>query len=177
MPIDSASGINVNPTRACSWRSVIAQRRWPSCSAMAFGNRCTGSRRTSSPSTIPATTRPPDAPMSTAAKTGIRPLPEERGAHATVDGDEETGRATELVAGERGDRLGDVLGQDLPLQEGPLRIERAQLALGDAVHGRPVGTPSAGEDAAALDDAVGVHAVHPDAVRPQLDREQADLVG
>ena len=102
---------------------------------------------------------------------------EEGGGDAGVDGDEQAGGVAELVGAERGDGVGDVLGQHLALEQGALRVERAELVLGDAVDGGPLGAPAAGEDAAAADDAVGVDAVDADAVLAELGGEQADLVG
>ncbi len=77
----------------------------------------------------------------------------------------------------RGDGVGDVVGQHLALEQRALGVERAELVLGDAVDGGTLGAPAAGEDAAALHDAVGVDAVDPDAVLAELGGEQPDLVG
>ncbi len=67
-------------------------------------------------------------------------------------------------------------GQDLALEDRALRVELAQLVLGDAVGAGAVGAPALGEDPGSADHAVRVHAVDPDPERPELRREQPDLV-
>ena len=132
------------------------------------------------PPTTPAITRPPDAPMSTAAKT--------RRAHDDVSAGTPRPRrrrpgcskpvvwlnSSEVMAATA---VGDVVGQHLALEQRALGVERAELVLRHAVDGRPLGAPSAGEDAAALHDPVGIDAVDPDAVLAELGGEQPDLVG
>src|SRR4051794_12123890 len=101
-----------------------------------FGKRCTGSSSILPFRTLPAITRPPDAPMSTAPNTGSRwRSPQERGGDAGVDRDVQTGGVAEVGRAEHEDGVGDVLRQHLPLEEGALGVVLAQLLLGDAVDG------------------------------------------
>ncbi len=123
-------------------------------------------------------TRPLDAPRSTARRRRRR-HGHRRNAAATPAS---TGMWRPVVWDrsppvEREDRGGDVLGQDLALEQRALGVELAELVLGDAVVRGALGAPALGEDARAADDAVGVDAVDPDAVLAELGREQPDLVG
>ena len=68
-------------------------------------------------------------------------------------------------------------GQDLAFEQCALRVERAELFFRNAVHRGALRAPTAGEDAAAADDSVGVHAVDADAVLTELGREESHLVG
>src|SRR6184192_4298148 len=101
---------------------------------------------------------------------------QERGRHPGVDGDVQPSGVGQVPAGEGEDGGGDVLGEHLALEEGPLGVELAQLVLGYAVHGGALGAPPAGEDAGPAYDAVGVDAVDADAVLAQLGGEQPYLV-
>src|SRR3954447_24386004 len=137
MPTDCASDTVANPRRTSPYRPSIGQRRWPSTSVTPLANRCTGSSRIWLSSTRPAMTRPPDAPMSTAAKTRTG-LAEEGGGDAGVHGHEEPGGVAELVRAQGSDRLGDVFGEHLPLEQRALRVEGAELRFRDPVHGGPL---------------------------------------
>src|SRR5215216_2615017 len=97
--------------------------------------------------------------------------------HAAVDRDQQPGRHLQRPAGQGQHRLGHVLGQDLPLEQGPLGVVLAQVLLLDAVDPGPVGPPAAGEDARPADHPVGVDAVDADPVLAELGGEEADLVG
>src|ERR1700712_2892694 len=113
-----------------------------------LGNRATVSSSRVSTPTRPRTTRPLDAPRSTAATVTVTsPLPQERGGHAGVDGDVQAGGVGELGAAEHVDRVGDVLGEDLTLEDRALGVEGTQVLLLDAVDRGAVGAPAAGEDA------------------------------
>ena len=100
----------------------------------------------------------------------------EGGCDAAVDGEERAGRDAELAADEDGHRGGDVLREDLLLQQRALGVEAAEVVDRNAVRLGPLLRPVAGEDAGAADDGVGVHGVHPDPVRAELGGEQPDLV-
>ena len=105
--------------------------------------------------------------------------PQRRNAAATP---ESTGTCRPVVrdrspAGQGEDGVGDVVGQHLALEQGPLGVVLAEFLLGDAVDGGPFGAPAAGEDPGAADDAVGVDPVDPDLVLAELGGEQPHLVG
>ena len=110
--------------------------------------------------------------MSTAAKTARHRQRRKAAATPASTGIEQPGGVAELVGAQRGDSVGDVLGQHLALEERALRVERAELFLGYAVDRRALRAPPAGEDAAAAHDAVGVDAVDADAVLAELGREE-----
>src|SRR5487761_890736 len=169
----------------------MSQCRVPPTSTGSFGNRLTSCNSTPSAETRAATTRPPEAPRSTPATTALRvtrapaapparprrsvpALPpacacpvssEERRCHPGVDRDQQARCQGQVTAGQREDRRGDVLREDLFLQQGPLGVERAQFLLGDAVHGGTLRAPAAGEDPGAAYHPVGVDAVDADADR------------
>src|SRR5512132_502765 len=88
--------------------------------------------------------------------------------HAAVDRDQQPGGDLQRPVGQGQHRLGHVLGQDLPLEQRPLGVVLTELLLLDPVHPGPVGAPAAGEDSRAADHPVGVDAVDPDPVLPQL---------
>src|SRR6478609_853709 len=131
-----------------------------------FVNRWTSVSSSSVGATRPTITRPLDAPRSTAATS--RPVtggsPEEGRRDARVDGDVEPRRLTQVATDQGEDRGRDVLGQDLALEQRPLRVELAELVLRDPVGPSPIRAPALGEDAGAADDAVRIDAVDPDAV-------------
>src|SRR5580700_8444745 len=102
---------------------------------------------------------------------------DEGGGDAAVDRDEKSRGAAELAGAHRGDGGGDVLGKYLSFQQCPLGVVGAELLLGDAVHGGALCAPSAGENAAAAYNAVGVDAVDADAVLAEFGCEEANLVG
>ena len=77
---------------------------------------------------------------------------------------------------EREDGVGDVLRQDLPLEQGPLGVVRAELLLRYPVDGSAFGAPAAGEDPGPADHAVRVDAVDADAVAAEFGGQQPDLV-
>ena len=58
-----------------------------------------------------------------------------------------------------------------------MRVELAELVLGDTVGPRPVGAPALGEDPGPAHDPVRVDPVHADPELAELGREQPDLVG
>src|SRR6201991_3679465 len=89
---------------------------------------------------------------------------QERGRPPGVDGYVPDGGVGQVARGEHDDRGSDVLGQDLPLQQGPLRVELAELLLRHAVHSGALRTPAARKDPRAADDTVRVHPVDLDAV-------------
>ena len=82
----------------------------------------------------------------------------------------------QVARGQGEHRVGDVFGQHLVLEQGPLRVVLAELGLLDAVDRGALRSPAAGEDARAADDRVGVDAVDPDAVLAEFGREQPHLV-
>src|SRR5690606_10630393 len=91
--------------------------------------------------------------------------------------DVQAGRAGELRTGEHVHGIRDVLGHDLALEDGAVRVELAEILFGDAVGRGTVRAPSGGEDPGAAHHAVGVDAVHADAELAQLHGQQAHLVG
>src|SRR3954451_6332316 len=82
-------------------------------------NRRISVRSSRSGDTVARITRPLDAPRSTAAKffsfTGSA---QERGGDAGVDRDVQTGGLRQVTGGQRVDRVGDVVGQDLLAEQG-----------------------------------------------------------
>ena len=70
-----------------------------------------------------------------------------------------------------------MFGQDLPLQQCPLRVVGAEVLFGHPVDGGSLGAPPAGEDAASPHDRIRVHAVDTNAVLAELGGEKANLVG
>ena len=82
----------------------------------------------------------------------------------------------ELIGAQRGDRVGDVLGKHLSLEERALRVERAELLFGYAVDRSALRAPSGGEDATPAHHAVGVDTIDADAVLAELGRQEPDLV-
>src|SRR5262245_66090276 len=135
-----------------------------------FGNRATVSIESSLGPTRPRTTRPLEAPRSTAATVMallIRSA-QERCGHAGVHRHVQPGGVGELGAAEHEDRVGDVLGQHLALEDRPLGVELAQVLLLDPVDRGALGAPAASEDAGALDHTVRVDAVDLDAVLAEL---------
>src|ERR1700744_688061 len=118
----------------------------------------------SSPSTRAAMILPPEAPTSTAPKTlDAMELAQEGGRDATVDGDDGSGRAVELRRRQCDSDLCHIFGEDFALEECALGVEGSELVLGNSVDGGPIRPPAAGEDAAALHNAIGIDPVHPDA--------------
>src|SRR3954465_15055618 len=83
--------------------------------------------------------------------------PEEGRRDTRVDGDVQTGRLAQVSPGQCEDGGRDVLGQDLAFEQRPLRVELAELVLGDTVGPGAIGSPTLREDARTTDDAVGVH--------------------
>src|SRR5512142_456612 len=107
----------------------MSQYSVPPASTGSFGNRLTSWSSTPSADTWAAITRPLDAPRSTPATATalIRAGPrasssEERRGDPRVDGDEQSGGEREVPAGECEDGCGDVLGQHLALEQGPLGV-------------------------------------------------------
>src|SRR5690606_6407975 len=82
----------------------------------------------------------------------------------------------EVAAAQHEDRVGDILGKHLALEEGALRVVLAQLLLWHAVDGGALGAPATREDAGATHDAIGVDAVDLDAMLAELGGEQPYLV-
>src|SRR3954454_20884207 len=94
-------------------------------------------------------------PTYRARDTPVAASSEEGGRDAGVDRHVQARRVAEVRAGDRGDRVRDVLRQHLALQDRALRVELPELLLRDAVGLRPVRAPARGEDAGAAHDAVG----------------------
>ena len=125
-----------------------------------------------------ASTRPLEAPRSTAATLGPCGLIAGRRRRRPAS----TGMCRPVVwvrsgPTEHEDGVGDVLRQHLALEQGALGVELAEVLLLDAVDRGALGAPAAGEDAGALDHAVGVDAVDLDAVLAELGGQQPHLVG
>src|SRR3984885_1724994 len=175
----------------------MSQCSVPSTRTGVFANRCASCRPSWPRPPWPTMTRPPDAPRSTAATATVPAAPagaapagaasadappilmtsaQERGGHARVHRDVQPGGQGQVAGGQRDHRGGDVLGQHLPLEQGPLRVERAELLLGHPVHRGALGAPPARKDAGAADHPVRVDPVHPDAGPAQFGGEQPDLV-
>ena len=156
------------PSAACratrtGWLANRAPRPAPACPARP----------------APSITRPLDAPRSTAAtlhRDRMRVIAGTRRRTPGVDRDVQSGGVRQVAGGQGEDRVRHVLGQHLAFEQRALRVEGAELGLRDAVDGRALGAPAAGEDAGTADHAVGVDAVDPDAVLAQLGGEQPDLV-
>src|SRR6476659_3300576 len=113
-----------------------------------FVNRWTSVSSSSVGATRPTITRPLDAPRSTAATS--RPVtggsPEEGRRDARVDRDMEARGLAQVATDKREDRGRDMLGQDLALEQRPLRVELAELVLRDPVRPGAVRAPTLGED-------------------------------
>src|SRR5215208_1544365 len=67
----------------------------------------------------------------------LRCSAQEAHGHAAVDRDQQPGCHLQRPAGQGQHRLGHVLRQDLPLEQGPLGVVLAQLLLLDPVHPGP----------------------------------------
>ena len=167
-----------SPARLWSSSAGRSQCRPSPRSTGPFENRATVSISRVSGPTRPTTTRPLEAPRSTAATVTVmgRQRSSRRCGDTGVDRHVQSGGVGEVGAAEHEDGVRDVLGQHLALEDGPLGIERSEVLLLHAVDRRALRAPAAGEDAGALDHAVGVHAVHLDAVLAELGGEQPDLV-
>src|SRR5215475_864175 len=128
----------------------MSQYSVPPTATGSLGNRYTSCSSTPSARTWPVITRPPEAPRSTAAT--VTPvnagpcLSQECGRHPGVDRDEQSGGQRQVAGAQREHRRGHVLGQDLPLEQRPPGVERAELVLGHAVHRGPLRPPAGGED-------------------------------
>src|SRR5215208_2327792 len=73
--------------------------------------------------------------------------PQESGGDAGVDGDVQAGRMTEVSRAEHEDRVGDVLGEYLTLQQRSRGIVLAELLFRNPVDRGSLRTPATGEDA------------------------------
>jgi hypothetical protein len=129
--------------------------------------------------TVATTTRPLEAPMSTAATVLVvmRP-PQRRNAAATPEstGTEQPRGAGQLTTGQREHGVRAVLGQHLALEQGALGVVLPQRLLRHAVDLGALGPPAAGEDPEPRTDTVGVDAVDPDVMLAELGRQEPDLV-
>src|ERR1700733_14459826 len=152
----------------------MSQCRVPPASTGSLGNLLTSCSSTPSGPIRAAITRPLDAPRSTPATTtppvttvpGLpvwrwagysrpnatrasmsRESSEEGCCHARVDRDEQARGERQVAAGECENRRGDVLWEDLFLEQRALRVERAEFFFLDAVDRGALGAPAAGEDA------------------------------
>src|SRR4051794_29914549 len=154
-----------------------------------FGNLLTSSSSRRSGPTRPTITRPLEAPTSTAATRALlrwltcaprtaraTGSAQEGGGDAGVDRHVQPRGAGQLAAGEGEDRVGDVLGKHLTLQQGALRVELAELVLRHAVDRGPAGAPAAGEDPGPAHHAVRVDAVDLDLLLAELGGQQPHLV-
>src|SRR5688572_24148686 len=92
-----------------------------SCSRTApLGNRLTSVSSSRAAATWPNITRPLEAPRSTAAMVRAFMSTQESGGHAGVDGNVQAGGTRQLPGGQYEHRVGDVLGQHLPFEQGAL---------------------------------------------------------
>ena len=123
-----------------------SSRRAAGAATAPLGKRCTSVERAASAGpTAPTITRPLDAPRSTAATTdpATGRSPQERGGDAGVDGDVQPGGVAQSSGPHStNDGVGDVLGQHLALEQGALRVERAELLLRRRRRPRPASRPS-----------------------------------
>src|SRR5215212_6247141 len=145
-----------SPSSTPAYRPRTSQRRVPEVRTGRLGNRCASASSSRPGPTRAAMTRPLDAPRSTAARVSSslmarlrlapllarsslrcslarRPSAEEGRSDAGIDGDVQAGGAGRVAAGEGEDGVGDVVGQHLALEQGPLGVELAELLLGDTV--------------------------------------------
>src|SRR5690242_7478208 len=138
-----------SPVSTSAYRPLRFHRRWPSTVRIPLANRCTTSMVMVWSRTMPATTRPLEAPMSIAATTvtgwgaviaecswrsaGGSSLAQESGGDAGVDGDVQPGGVRQVGRAQHEHGVGDVVGQHLPLQQGPLGVVLAQVLLLDPV--------------------------------------------
>src|SRR3954447_25952258 len=169
-----------NPTSSSAWIRSMSQRSDPSSwRTPPLGKRWTSSRRSVSAPTSATITRPEVAPRSNATQRfiAVRASSQEGSCDTGVDRDVQPGRVRHVRTAEHEHGVGTVLGQHLALEQGALGVELAEVLLLHAVDLGTLRAPAAGEDAGALDHAVGVHAVDLDAVLAELGREQPHLVG
>ena len=68
------------------------------------------------------------------------------------------------------------MGDNFPLQKGPLGVEGSEVFLFDSIHSGTLGTPASCEYSRSLDNPIRGNAVHPDALVSEFDGEQSDLV-
>ena len=64
------------------------------------------------------------------------------------------------------------MGDNFPLQKGPLGVEGTEVFLFDSIHSGTLGTPASCEYSRSLDNPIRGNAVHPDALVSELDGEQ-----
>src|SRR5665647_2092556 len=146
-----------------------------------FPNRATGCTLSSFGPTRPSTTRPLDAPRSSAATTpaavvtGEPRAPwassQECGRDAGVDRDVQARGVAEIGRAEHEHGVCHVLREHLVLEKGAPRVVLAQVLLGHPVDRGPLGTPPASEDTRATHHTVRVDAIHLHAVLAELGGE------
>src|SRR5665213_3634061 len=153
--------IPARPMTIWSSKSDTSQRSTPATSRGRLAKRWTSWRASRPSATVPAMTRPLDAPRSMAPNTAglLTGSAEEGRGHAAVDRDQQPGGQGQISPGQGEDSGGHVLGHDLLAQKRSLRVEPPQVLLLHAIDRGPLGPPSAGEDARASDHRVGVHPV------------------
>src|SRR5688500_32155 len=91
---------------------------------------------------------------------------QEGGGNAGVDRNVQTGGVTEVSRAEHEDRVGDVLGEYLTLQQRSRGIVLAELLFRNPVDRGSLRTPATGEDAGATNHPIGIDAVHLHPVLP-----------
>src|SRR5215203_6740216 len=169
MPTPAKSGCTVtalrNPTRMFRYSSRMFQCSPSEMRTGSLGKRCTSSRLSWSGRGGQA------SPGHWWRRDQLRPhtptrSPQESGGDAGVDGNVQAGRVTEVSRAEHEDRVGDVLGEYLTLQQRSRGIVLAELLFRNPVDRGSLRTPATGEDAGATNHPIGVDAVHLHPVLP-----------